>query len=186
VTAPEQRSTRDRNIGPVVVGLLLIGAGLVFLVAQELGVGIRFAWPLFVLLPGAVLLAAGLAFRAGVGLAIAGSIVTIAGLLLLYQNATGHWESWAYAWALVAPGGAGVGMLLHGFVHGRASQWRGGLTTLTVALAIFVVGVIFFEGLIGFSDRALPVPGWAWPLALIALGVLVLARGLMRGRSVTS
>ena len=38
------------------------------------------------------------------GLAIAGSIVTVSGLILLIQDATAHYESWAYAWALVFPG----------------------------------------------------------------------------------
>jgi hypothetical protein len=186
VTAPQQPTPRGEHAGPLALGVLLIGAGIFFLVGQQLGVAVEWAWPFFVIVPGVVMLAAGLAFRATVGLAIAGSIVTVTGLLLLYQNATGHWESWAYAWALAAPGAPGLGLLLHGLIHGRPGQRRGGLNTLTVGLVLFLVGALFFEGVIGISDQALPLPGWAWPLALIALGVLVLARGLLRGRSATS
>ena len=50
------------------------------------------------------------------GFAIAGSIVTTVGSVLLYQQTTGHWESWAYAWALVGPGAAGLGMLVYGLL----------------------------------------------------------------------
>jgi hypothetical protein len=184
MTEDEGRAgARGRNVAPTVVGSLLILLGLVFLFGQELRIGIGFAWPFFVIVPGAVLLAVGLAVRGGVGLTIAGSIVTITGLLLLYQNATGHWESWAYAWALVAPGGVGVGMLLHGAMHGGGSDTRAGVSALTVGLGLFAAGVVFFEGLIGISGRRFPLPDWAWPLALVALGVLVLVRGLTRGRS---
>ena len=36
------------------------------------------------------------------------------GLVLAYTNSTGDWPFWAYAWALVVPGGIGLGMYLQG------------------------------------------------------------------------
>jgi len=41
---------------------------------------------------------------------IPGSIITIAGLVLAVQNTFDLFATWAYAWALVAPGGVGLGI----------------------------------------------------------------------------
>jgi drug/metabolite transporter (DMT)-like permease len=100
------------------------------------------------------------------------------GLVLLYQNATDHWESWAYAWALVGPGGSGIGMLLYGTRSGDRKMARDGFWTLLTALGIFGVGLLFFEGILGISGDRLPLPTWVMPVAVIGIGVLVLVRGL--------
>ena len=100
------------------------------------------------------------------------------GLVLLYQNATDHWESWAYAWALVGPGGSGVGMLLYGTRSGDRKMARDGFWTVLTALGIFAVGLIFFEGILGISGDRLPLPNWVLPVSVIGIGVLVLVRGL--------
>ena len=101
------------------------------------------------------------------------------GLLLLYQNLTDHWESWAYAWALVAPGGSGVGTLLYGTRSGNGAMVRAGLWQIATALGIFAVGFIFFEALIGISGDRLALPNWLLPAVIIGLGVLVLLRALV-------
>ena len=49
---------------------------------------------------------------------VGGTVATTVGLVLLYQNNTGHWESWAYAWALVGPAASGLGLALWGAAHG--------------------------------------------------------------------
>ena len=59
----------------------------------------------------------------GLGFAIAGTIVTTIGFLLLYQDSTGHWESWAYAWALLTLA-AGLGTLIYGLAIGRRVDGR--------------------------------------------------------------
>jgi hypothetical protein len=48
-----------------------------------------------------------------------GGVVTMAGLVLLVQNATDRFETWAYAWTLVLLVGSGVGRWLLGAVGGR-------------------------------------------------------------------
>jgi len=122
-------------------------------------------------------MAVGLLVNREQGLVIAGTITTTVGLVLLYQDQTGHWESWAYAWALVAPGGSGMGMLLYGTRSGNRKMARDGFWQILIAIGLFVAGFIFFEGIIGISGQRLPLPEWVLPVAVIAIGLLVLVRG---------
>lgn len=175
-------SSRERygrgSSGTAVLGGLLIAVGVVFFVGQWLDIDWGAAtWPFYVIAPGLALLAFGLTQRDGSGLTVAGSIVTIVGLVLLYQNATDHWESWAYAWALVGPGGSGIGMLLYGTRSGNRKMARDGFWQVLTGIGLFVAGFIFFEGIIGISGRRLPLPDWVLPVGVIGLGVLVLIRG---------
>ena len=172
-------SRRQRGSGgAVVLGALLIALGLVFLAGQywNLDLG-QYGWPIYVIGPGLALVLLGLTQRDGRGLTIFGSMVTIVGLILLYQNLTNYWESWAYAWTLIAPGGSGVGMLLYGARAGNGGMMRAGLWQIVTALGLFAAGFLFFEGLIGISGRRFPLPDWVLPLAVILIGLLLLFRG---------
>lgn len=179
---PDDR--RRAGVGTAALGVILIAVGIVFFVGQQLDIdwGAEM-WPFYVMGPGVVLLAFGLTQPRGSGLTIAGSIVTIVGAILLYQNLSDHWESWAYAWALVGPGGSGVGMLLYGTRSGDAKMARDGFWQVVTALAIFAVGFVFFEGIIGLSGERWNIPEWVMPAVIIALGLLVLARAVTAGRS---
>lgn len=176
-TQPPQ--TRSGSPGAAVLGGILIVLGLLFFAGNQLNIDIGEAtWPLYVIAPGVALVTLGLTQRHGSGLTIFGSIVTMVGLVLLYQNATDHWESWAYAWALVGPGGSGIGMLLYGTRSGDRKMARDGFWTILTAAGIFAVGLLFFEGILGISGDRLPLPTWVMPVAVIGIGVLVLVRGL--------
>jgi hypothetical protein len=165
--------------GAAVLGGILIVLGIVFFASQQLNIDIGDAtWPFYVIAPGVAIVAFGLTQRRGSGLTIAGSIVTMVGLVLLYQNATDRFESWAYAWALVGPGGSGIGMLLYGTRSGDARMARDGFFTILTALGLFAAGFVFFEGIIGISGERLPLPDWVLPAAVILIGVLLLLRGL--------
>ncbi len=180
----------------IVGGLLLIGLGAVLMAVNTFGVRLPFefgqiGWPVFVIAPGAALLIIGLiaSGEAGVGLAVAGGIVTTVGLILTYQSATDHWTSWAYAWALIAPTSVGASMLLWGIFHRRATVVRQGISGLGVGLVLFIVGFAFFEGVLGLGGgRGLaPLGRQALPVALIVAGVLiVLSRLWPWSRSVAS
>jgi hypothetical protein len=147
----------------VVVGGLLIVAGVVLLAAQLAGLDLggyfgNLGWPAFVIVPGVALLVIGLVLRdePGIGLAVAGSIVTTIGLLLWYQSETNHWSSWAYAWALVGPTAPGVGMTLWGVLHLRGGLVRAGVGMIGVGLVLFLVFFGFFEGVLNIGgDRGL-------------------------------
>jgi hypothetical protein len=182
--AAEVPSRRKRGSpGTAALGAILIVAGIVFFASEQLNIDWGdAAWPFYVIAPGLALLAFGLTQRNGSGLAVAGSIVTIVGGVLLYQNATDNWESWAYAWALVGPGGSGLGMLLYGTRSANAKMARDGFWQVLAALGLFAVGFIFFEGIIGISGEPWPLPGWVLPAAVILLGVLVLLRGFTSRR----
>ena len=170
----------------VAVGLLLIVGGAILLAVQYLGWALpfdlgRLGWPLWIIGPGVAILVIGLITpeEPGAGLAIAGSIITTAGLILAYQSVTDHFASWAYAWALAAPGGVGVGMILWGMLHLRGAMVRSGLATLGVGLVLFLVGFAFFEGLlhIGGERGIAPLGRQALPIALIVAGaILILTR----------
>jgi hypothetical protein len=167
------------------VALLIIGA-LLF-VGQLLDVGIDdVGWPAIIIGIGAVILVLGLFVNNEQGMVVGGTVVTTVGLVLLYQNNTGHWESWAYAWALVGPAASGLGMTLWGVRAGDAGEIRNGTWTLLIGLAIFVVGFLFFEGIIGISGRQIPLPDWVLPAAVIAIGLVVLARGILERRETES
>jgi hypothetical protein len=179
---PAERPRRGSS-GTAVLGTLLIVVGVAFFVGQWLDVDWAAAtWPFYVIAPGLALMAWGLTQRDGSGLTVAGSIVTIVGLVLLYQNTTDHWESWAYAWALVGPGGSGLGMLLYGTRSANRKMARDGFWQVLIAIGLFLAGLVFFEGIIGISGRRLPLPEWVLPLAIIGLGALVLVRGFTAAR----
>lgn len=173
-----------RGKGNLGLGILLILLGIMFFVGQFFDINLgRLGWPFFIIVPGVALflLALVMGGEAGEGLVIAGSIVTTAGLLLFYQNITGHWESWAYAWALVAPTSVGVGRVIYGVVRGPRKLVTDGLQIAGVGLAIFLVAGTFFELVIGISGRRFPFGDLLWPLLLIGLGLLLLLRNVFTG-----
>src|SRR6267143_2031697 len=165
----------------MVLGGLLVLIGAILLAGQFVRVEIwHYGWPLFVIAPGVLLLILALTARgfAGEGLAIAGSVITVIGLILLYQNTSGHFESWAYAWALI-PASVGAGMMLYGWVAHRPANVRVGTRLLATGLVIFLLGVLFFEGALGLGgyhfDRN---AGVVLGVVIIAVGALMLIRTL--------
>lgn len=170
---------RDRSA--LYIGVLLIIFGGLFLFAQVGGallapLGIALSWPQ--LWPFVIILA-GLAFwlpllvwpeqRAKIaGLVMPGTIITINGLLFLYPNTTGDWESWSYLWT-IEPISVGVGLLLLYLLTNRppglllAAEIVGG-----IGLFFFVLFASIFGGWIRF----------VLPIITIAVGCLFLLRGV--------
>ena len=160
------------NRGSLYVGILLITLGGLFLLGSlGIGVGWDVLWPFIIVFVG-------LAFwlpivlwwdrRAQIaGLAIPGTIILTNGLILLYQNLSGDWGSWSYLWTL-EPFSVGVGLLMLYLLGGRE---RG---VLVAASIVGGIGLVFFVIFATAFGGILSILG---PIALIAVGVLVIISG---------
>lgn len=174
-----QQSFGPRSVSaPAVLGVLLITLGAISLVARDLGFDLfqsigSWGWPFFVIVPGVVLLGASLvpAPPKGIGFATAGAIVTTVGALLLYQSRADHFESWAYAWALI-PFAAGLVTALYGLFARERKMVTTGTTMAAIAAGLFLVGAWFFEGIFAGEQRLTDVDAW-WPIGVIVLGGVI-------------
>jgi hypothetical protein len=167
----------------VLLGLALVGLGGLWLLGSLLGLDAgHFLWPFFVIVPGVVLFVLGLTVRsdAGLGLMIPGAIVTTTGLLLFYQNVSGHWASWAYAWALIAPTSIGVALMIDGARRGQAAQVQSGRRLVRIGLILFAALGVFFELIIGISGFRWG--GWWWAVLFIGAGLVLLVAALLPRR----
>jgi len=159
----------------IVGGVILILLGIAFLVAQSLP-GLRSwlsaedSWPLIIIGVGVVLFVLALNTPP---LAVPGCIVGGIGCILFYQNATGNWASWSYAWALI-PGFVGLGGLISGLLEGRA---RSVLVSNFWMILISLVAFVFFGSFLGLG-RLTPY----WPILLVLGGLLILGQGIFRRR----
>ena len=160
--------------GNIAAALVLILLGAWFL-AVQLFPGLRqfaysqFTWPMVIIGVGVLLGLIGLLTWVP-GMLIPACIVGGIGGLLYWQNLTGNWESWAYAWTLI-PGFVGVGIFLSGLLSGDRKAMVGGGWTIFNSLVLLAIFGTFLGGL----------TLWAyWPVLLILVGVLLLARGLIR------
>ncbi len=164
-------------------GIILIVLGAFALAAQifRLDIG-ALIWPFFVILPGVLLFLFGVSLEDSLGepIVMLSGVVTAVGLLLLYQSTTRHWTSWAYAWALVAPTGAGLAQMLYGRLKNRQSAIRSGGSLINIGLLLFVGGLVFFELILNISGFGLGFIGW--PILFIGLGTYVLLRGGLQRR----
>lgn len=164
-----------RNRSTLLPALILILIGL-WLLAVQIYPPLRgFAngpttWPYSVIGVGGLLALLSL-ITWSPGLLIPACIVAGIGGILFYQNTTGNWESWAYAWALI-PGFAGVGTILTGLLQRRRKAVFGGAWTLLYSLFLFLLFGSFLGGWGVFSQY--------WPVLLIAAGIILLARALFQ------
>ncbi len=160
----------------LVGGTLLILLGVWFLLVQyvpefEALLDVEFSWPLFVIGAGVVLLILGL-LTGEPGMAVPACIVGGIGVLLYYQNQTGNWASWAYAWTLI-PGFAGVGAILAGLLGDKSkNSIRDGVNLILISAVMFLIFGSFLGGL--------DLLGPYWPVLLILLGVWFLIQPLFR------
>ena len=169
----------------IVGGIILIVIGSAFLAGRVLDITLGpDAWPLWIIIPGLGMFVASFAIppRGGLGLAIPGAIVTIVGAILWFQEANGLYETWAYAWALVAPTGPGLGMLAYGLVRGDRELAGDGLRTTLVGLGLFAGFALFFEGALGLSGGRIAGLDDALPVIVIGLGVLLVVLSLFGRR----
>ncbi|MGI8998855.1 MAG: hypothetical protein ACR2GO_04025 [Candidatus Limnocylindria bacterium] len=180
---PESQGSQSHGMSTMAIGIVLVLVGAALFAGQLLGIGIEdIGWPFFVIAAGVAILLIGLLVAPDQGMAIGGAITTTVGFVLLYQDRTDQWESWAYAWALVGPAASGLGLALWGIRSRDAADLRNGTWGLLGGLAMFAIGFLFFEGVIGIGGERLALPSWLLPVAVIVIGVAVLGRGFLERR----
>lgn len=169
-----------RNRTNLFLGLLLVLIGVWLVVSRQVPalqhwLDQNFAWPMWVIGAGVLVLIIGLITGAP-GMAIPATIIAGVGGILYYQNATGEYNSWSYMWTLF-PGFVGVGSVLAGLLGENTRQnLAHGLNLILVSAALFLIFASFFGGL--------SILGTYGPaIILIVLGVYILIRGLFRGGS---
>jgi len=165
--------TNRANIA-IALALILIGAWFLavqFVPALHAFTLERMTWPLAVIGVGVLLALVGLLSWTP-GLLVPACIVGGIGGLLYWQNTTGNWESWAYAWTLI-PGFVGVGVFLSELLQRRFRQavTSGGWLIL-ISLVLFLI----FSSFLGGPTLL----GAYWPVLLILLGLILLAQALFR------
>jgi len=163
-------ANKNQRIFPAIV---LIGLGMMLL--MDIGM----LWPMFILVPGLIMLWIAVAGgRAGAAaMSIPGMITTGTGALMFIQNITGYWESWSYAWALYGVF-FGMGFMLMGQQFDDPGLHKVGRGFGRVGLITFFVCDFFFEVVIGISGGF----GSLTPLLLIGLGLYMLTRGMDEDR----
>jgi hypothetical protein len=162
-----------RTRSSIASGSLLILLGLLFLTYQLIPerfgwLQIEMSWPLIIVGVGLFMFVLGLLVGAP-GMAVPACILAGIGGLLYWQNATGNWGSWSYAWALI-PGFVGIGVILSGLLGGGKlrESIEGGGTLILISLVMFAVFGSFLGGLELFGNY--------WPVLLILLGLIMLVR----------
>lgn len=169
-----------KNQLPFIGGVLLIGIGILLLLAQVLQIDVgNYLWPFWIIGGGAVFFLFMLAGRTREGsLAIPGSIIGMIGLILLFMNTFGHWEAWAYAWTLIIAS-VGIGMWIWGRYSDVPRHVRTGKQLIRLGLILFLAFGIFFEVIIGFNRDSLATRIF-WPAAIVVLGIYLLVRSFRR------
>jgi hypothetical protein len=166
------------NKGRVSTAVLLIGLGLWYLAVAMSPAVKAFAygertWPIQIVGFGLLFFLAGI-FSWVPALFIPGTIITGIGGLLYYQNFTGNWESWSYAWALI-PGFVGVGLVLFGVFGRKWGAIVGGLWNIAVSLILFSIFGTAFGNIVNVDK--------VWPVALVVIGIFILFGAFRRKKT---
>ncbi len=167
-----------QNRTQLVLGILLVSAGVLYILSQRLPfleswMHIQFQWPFSVIGAGLLILILGLLIGTP-SMAIPACIVAGIGGILYYQNMTTDWASWEFLWTLL-PGFVGIGLLITGLLgEDSRRNFSSGLNLLVTSGALFLVFAAIFQRL-SFLGPYGPAG------LLILLGVYVIGRGLLRG-----
>lgn len=168
----------------IVMGVVLILIGSTYLAVEfaprlrDLDVA-HYGWPVVVIVPGLVLIGVAGAVPEADGLCIPGGIVIMAGLVLFVQNVFNLFATATYTWALVAPGGVGLGLWLQGLVREAPGLRASGAQAMGAGFILFLLGALFFESLHVSGVRFPLLIRLLLPLLMIVVGIIVMVRRSM-------
>ncbi len=139
-----------RTITRMILGIILILLGAWFLAAKmypQLAIweDLNLSWPFIVIGVGILLYFLGL-LGGEPDMMVPATVVTGIGGILYYQDRTGDWGSWSYAWALI-PGFVGVGTILAALLKGNWRQVKDGLSLVIISMIMFAIFGTFLGGL---------------------------------------
>lgn len=160
-------------------GLVLIFIGGVLLMLQVFpGLGawfnVRFTWPMIIIAIALGMFVIGLLTGAP-DMAIPSCIIGGIGGILYFQTiGVLTWQSWAYLWTLI-PGFVGIGLLITGLLTWKRKQIGEGLENILTSAVLFTIFGSFFGDIFGYFPLK-----YYLPFALIALGVFMFIRALVR------
>lgn len=188
------QDTRTTRSSLANLGILLIIVGIVILALQYVHIDMNWlpqrwaelSWPLRIIVPGLALFVVGLVLPdgAGEGLSGLGLVAAVVGTLLWYQDVTGTWASWAYAWALVFPAAGGLAGIIHGTLHANWRHVRDSVGGFLFGIVMFFILGFVFENWLGFEGFGLSrIAAWVPGVILLVLGVIVLFAGAPGERS---
>lgn len=165
---------RSHQKSRMTFGILLLLIGGILLAFQivpgfEEAVKTRLSWPLTLVAVGGLLLLIGLLVQ-NPQMAVPAMILAGIGGILYYQNTSGDWVSWSYAWALI-PGFAGLGRVLSGLLGGSRTEAAHGSRMVMISAVLFLILASIFGGL--------NILGPYWPVLVIAVGALLLIQSLI-------
>jgi len=166
-----------KNRASIAAALILIAVGGWFLAVELFPPVKSFAygsatWPIPIIGIGALLALVGLLTWVP-GMLIPACIVSGIGGLLYWQNATGEWATWVFAWTLI-PGFVGIGLVLFGLLSRRRGALIGGGWVIFNSLVLFAVFGSFLGGL--------RIVTLFWPVLVITLGIVLIGQGFFRRR----
>lgn len=168
----------QQNRSTLIIGFFLILLGIWLVVSRQVPAvqnwleDINFTWPMWTIAAGILIFIIGLLVGAP-GMSVPAAIVTGIGCILYYQNETDNFASWSYMWTLI-PGFVGVGTILAGLLgENTRENISRGLNLIVVSAILFLIFGTIFGGL------AILGP-YGPAILLIALGVYILLRGLLK------
>ena len=174
-----------RNVGSLIGGALLVGIGVLALLGQLFrGFDVwGTLWPFMIIGIGSLFFVGMLlGGKSAAPLAIPGSIITVNGFILFFQNLTGYWESWSYGWTVVLIS-VGLGIFIMGAWSEDEHRRQSGLRVMQIGFVLFIIFGAFFEMLLS-PDLPFGLNKVIFPIALILLGgyLLVVRSGLLGNR----
>ena len=162
--------------GNITGGLVLILLGAWFLAVQfvpQLKAWAQGEWTLTIIGVGIIFLLFSVLTNTP-GLSIPAFIVGGIGGLLYYQNVTGDWDSWAYAWTFI-PGFVGIGLLFFSLQTRDKDTAQAGFILVFLSMIFFAI----FGSFLGAPKEIIQY----WPILLVIAGLWSIVKTLFGDRN---